>query len=449
MNYQLPEKIQTIIKKFEQSDHQIYLVGGVVRDLLLQRDHQDWDLTTSATPEQMLTLLQDLSGFEGEPFYNNQFGTVGLPFEDGVIQITTMRKEGVYKDSRHPEEVFWTEKIEEDLARRDFTVNAMALNKDILIDPFAGQDDLEHKVIKAVGDPNKRFEEDALRLLRAVRFASQLGFMIESSTWQAIIQNKQLLEHISWERIRDELLKILVSEFAVEGMTLLRTSGLLEIILPEVTACFGVAQDGENHDRKYDVGDHLIQTMKYTPSNDPIVKLAALLHDIGKPKTFKVRDGNPTFYHHEIEGAKMSSKIAERLRLSKKDSQRLETLVRFHMFSVDEKQTDSALRRFIKNVGKENLEAMMAIREGDRLGGGTATATSWRLEQFKERIAQLLIKPFTVADLAIDGHDVMAELSLPAGRKIGELLNQLFEEVVEDASKNNREYLLKRLTEIS
>lgn len=437
----IPLEIKSVMDQFHQAGFQVYLVGGVVRDLLLKRPHADWDLTTDATPEQIMELFPD-------GFSNNQFGTVGVDTKQGVVQITTMRKEGKYLDARHPSEVSWTKNLEEDLARRDFTINAMAWDEKI-IDPFSGQADLTKKVIKAVGDADKRFNEDALRLIRAIRFASQLGFIIEEKTWQAIIKNKDLLTIISWERIRDELLKIIVADFAEEGIRMLKSSGLLEIILPEVIPSFGIEQSGEKHDRTYDIGEHLILTMKHTPSTDPVVKLAGLLHDIGKPKTLKIKDSNTTFYHHEHVGADMVKRIALRLRLSKKDSDKLFKLVRFHMFPVDERQTDSALRRFITNVGVENIDDIMALREGDRIGGGTANATSWRLEQFKERVQKLLTKPFTVKDLKVNGKDVMETLNIPAGRKVGEILDQLFAEVLEDAEKNNKEYLLKRIKEIN
>ncbi len=440
MEYLLPPEVQDIITTLKQAGYQVFLVGGVVRDLLLNRPHSDWDLTTNATPEQMLQLFPDSHN-------NNQFGTVGIPLENGVVQITTMRQESDYQDSRHPDSVTWTNKIEEDLARRDFTINAMALDGSTLVDPFNGQQDLQDKIIKAVGEPEKRFQEDALRLLRAIRFSSQLGFQIDNDTWQAILQNKDLLKNISQERIRDELLKIIVSQYADQGMIMLKSSGLLEIILPEVIAGFEIMQQGPRHARKYNIGEHLIASMCFTPTTDPIVKLAALLHDIGKPKTLRMKDGNTTFYHHEMVGAEMALEITKRLKLSAKEQERIYTLVRYHMFPVNENQTDSALRRFIKNIGIENIEPMMAIREGDRLGGGTASPTSWRFEQFKERIQQLLIKPFSINDLKINGHDVMETLNIPASRKIGEILNQLFEEVIEDPSKNDKEYLLKRLPE--
>lgn len=457
MEFKLPEEVLAILNKFREANYEIYIVGGAVRDLLMGREVHDWDFTTNAKPEEILKIIP-------EGFYNNDFGTVGLATDIGVLEITTMRKEGEYKDSRHPDEVSWTDKIEEDLARRDFTINALALKfsataeylsfegrgqgegEYTLVDPFNGQSDLKNKSLKAVGDPNKRFKEDALRLMRAVRFATQLDFKIEEKTFAAIEENADLLKEISWERIRDELLKILASNHPYEGVSLLKDTGLLEIILPEVTQCFGIVQEGPKHDRIYDIGVHSFLSLKHCPSKDPIVRLATLIHDIGKVETMRVQsDGNVTFYGHDVVGGKLAKQVAQRLRLSNKQIEKVVSLVRWHMFTLDEKQTDSAIRRFIKNVGLENVDDMMALRVGDRLGGGTKTAVSWRMEEFRKRIDQVLEKPFSISDLKINGQDVMETLKIKPGPKVGEILNQLFQEVLEDADKNNREYLLDRI----
>lgn len=451
----LPDEVYTVISKFLNADYKIYLVGGVVRDILLKRDHKDWDLTTEATPEQILDLFPD-------GFYNNQFGTVGIKLsavssqssasqEAQILEVTTMRKEGVYKDSRHPSEVSWTKDIKEDLARRDFTINAMAMElslngKPKLVDPFDGQKDLEQKLIRAVGEPDKRFQEDALRLMRAIRFSAQLGFGIDPVTLQSVKNNAELIKNISWERIRDELFKILESDHYYEGIVLLMDAGLLQYILPEVTKCFGIVQEGPKHDRVYDIGEHLLLSLKFCPSKDPLVRFACLVHDIGKLDTFrKDQSGNVTFYGHEIVGARIVKEIGKRLRLSSKEIERLYSLVRWHMFTVSEFQTDSAVRRFIRNVGLENIEDMMAVRVGDRLGGGTLTETSWRMEEFKKRIEEVMKKPFSISDLKITGTDVMEILQIKPGPKVGEILNKLFQEVLEDASKNNHEYLAEQV----
>lgn len=442
----LPDGIYQVISKFLKANFRIYLVGGAVRDILMKKLHKDWDLTTDATPEQILEVFPD-------GFYENKFGTVGINTKSGILEVTTMREEGIYKDSRHPSEVSWTKEIEQDLGRRDFTINAIAIEMNsthpnpIIIDPFSGQEDLKKKLIRCVGEAEKRFQEDALRLIRAVRFCAQLNFEIEEKTLESIKNNAQLIQSISWERIRDELFKILESENAYEGIVLLKDTGLLDYILPEVTACFGIVQEGPNHDRTYDIGDHLLLSLKFCPSKDPLIRLAALIHDIGKKATFrKDVKGNVTFYGHEIAGARLSKEIGRRLRLSSKQIEKLYALVRWHMFTVSEAQTDSAIRRFIKNVGLENIEDMMAVRVGDRLGGGTATETSWRMEQFKLRIKEVLQKPFSISDLKITGTDIMEILQIKPGPKIGQILNELFKEILEDAEKNNKEYLIERIT---
>lgn len=461
---QLPLSVKTILKAFQAASFQIYIVGGSVRGLLVGREVEDWDFTTDAKPEEILKLFP-------EGFYDNKFGTVGIPESavssqqliekksksrrlkaaSSIYEVTTMRKEGVYEDFRRPSSVEWTSKIEEDLARRDFTINAIALSpQGEIIDPFNGQGDLKQKIIRAVGDPTLRFKEDALRLIRATRLATQLMFTIEPSTRQALITHSELINQISWERITLEFLKILILPNIDEGVRLLKKVGLLKHILPELEACFGTVQQGPKHARTYDIGEHSLLTAKFTPSENPIVKLAALLHDIGKVPTYKIDEkGNVTFYGHDVVGGAMVKKITQRFKLSNKDRGKLFILVRYHLFTVEEKQTDSAVRRFIRNVGIENLEDMWALREGDRLGGGTSTPTSWRLEKFKDRVKQLLKKPFTISDLKVDGHDVMRELSISPGRKVGEILKILFLEVLEDASKNNQEYLLERIRQIS
>jgi len=453
MDYKLPNEVKNILDKFTSSGYQIYIVGGAVRDLLMGKKVEDWDFTTDAKPEEILKLFPD-------GFYDNKFGTVGVPvnptskvgsdsFE--VYEITTMRKEGDYKDHRHPVEVSWTNKIEEDLARRDFIINALALNsKGDLVDPFGGEKDLKNEIIKAVGDPNTRFQEDALRLIRAIRFTSQLEFNIDKETFEAIKQNAPLIREIAYERIRDELFKILEGMNPYIGIVKLREAGILQIILPELERCFGIMQKGPKHTRVYDIGEHSLLTLKHTPSTDPLVKFAALLHDVGKADTVATAvDGNVTFYNHDVVGGNLVVKIAKRFNLSKKQTEKLFRLVRFHMFTVTEHQTDSAIRRFIKNVGLENIEDIMALRVGDRLGGGTQTETSWRMEKFQQRIKQVLQKPFSISDLKINGRDIMKQLKIKPGPKVGEILNKLFEEVLEDTSKNNRDYLIQKTLELA
>ncbi|MBL7150836.1 CCA tRNA nucleotidyltransferase [Candidatus Microgenomates bacterium] len=438
----LPSEAKKIINKLKKAGFESWVVGGSVRDLIMGRTTKNWDFTTNATPTQILKLFP-------KGFYDNRFGTVGIPQENGeVFEITTYRREKGYSDQRHPDKIKWGQSLEEDLSRRDFTINAIAFNGEKLIDPFGGQKDIKKKIIRTVGDPKKRFSEDALRLMRAIRIATQLTFLIERVTFSAIKKNAHLIKKISAERIRDELLKILSSDFPADGFYLLRNSGLLEQILPELEACFDVPQQSPKRHHLHDVGTHAFLSLKNCPSKDPLVRFTTLLHDVGKPATFrKNKESVITFYNHEVIGASIARNIGQRLRFSKKNRQRLVTLIRWHQFSVDERQTDSAIRRFIKRVGKENLSDILAVRVGDRLGGG-ARETSWRLERFKKLLIEVQKQPFSVTDLKISGHDVMKILKLNPGPLVGKILNILFQEVVEDKEKNKKEYLLKRIKEV-
>lgn len=435
-----------------------------MRDLLYGRAIKDWDFTTSATPEEILKLFPD-------GFYDNKFGTVGIPIKDqrskikdqndkgiyeenSVVEVTTFRTETAYSDRRHPTEVKWGKTVDEDLSRRDFTINAMALeagdNATNIIDPFGGQEDIKKKLVRAVGDPNLRFKEDALRLMRAIRFATQLAFHIDEKTLQAIIEDAPLLAEISKERIRDEFMKILASEYPYEGVMLLKNTNLLKYIVPELLEGVDFSQERPGRHHKTDVFTHNLLALKYCTSKDPLVRFATLIHDVAKPRVARQdAEGYVIFHNHEMAGAKMAREIADRLRFSKKEKEKISMLIRWHMFTVDEHITDAAVRRFIRRIGVENVRDMMDLRIGDRLGGGTQTAESWRLKLFKERVEkQLGPAPFSINDLAVDGNDVMRELKTQPGSKIGEILQKLFEEVDEDLSKNNKEYLLKRIKEL-
>lgn len=452
----IPPFILDIYKKFQDADYEVFLVGGCVRNLLLEKEVKDWDMATSATPDQILRLFPD-------GFYDNIFGTVGIPvpYEEKtvVVEITTFRTEQGYSDRRRPDNVTWGKTIEEDLARRDFTINAIALTLSMLnaefstriIDPFHGQRDLADGIIRAVGDPKLRFKEDALRLMRAVRIATQYEFSIEVQTWEELVKDSELLAAISSERIRDELLKILASDHPYDGIMLLKNAGLLRFILPELLEGVGVSQERPGRHHVSDVFTHNVLSLKYCAAIDPVVRFATLLHDVGKPKVQgKDEQGYIVFYNHEVVGARIARDICDRLHFSKKDREKVFTLIRWHMFTVDEHITDAAVRRFIRRVGVENVKDMMDLRVGDRLGGGTQKAESWRLKLFKKRLEeQLQPAPFSITDLAINGNDIIQELNIKPGRKIGELLQKLFEEVDEDLEKNTKEYLLKRIHELA
>ncbi len=435
----LPPRIKKVFQTFQKEGWQIYLVGGAVRDLLLQRPFHDWDFTTNAPPKAIQKLFP-------QSFYHNKFGTVTIPLaKNQNIEITPFRQEADYHDYRHPSKIRWGKTLEEDLQRRDFTINAIALSYQKrrvgIIDPYEGQEDIKKQLIRAVKNPEERFHEDALRMLRAIRLSSQLGFLIEKNTFAAIQKNAGLIKKISAERIRDELWKILASRYPAEGINFLRTSHLLHYLIPELEAAYGVAQ-AKHH--IYDVWTHSLKALASCPSPDPLVRFATLIHDIGKPVTARGEGAERTFYNHEVVGAKIARRLSQRFRLSKKDSQRLWRLVRWHQFTVEEHQTDKALRRFIRHVGKENLQDMLLLRTADRIGSGSRP-TSWRFELFKKRLAEVQKQPFTIKDLKINGHEVMEKLKIPPGPLVGKILQALFHEVEENPKHNQRRYLLKQL----
>jgi tRNA nucleotidyltransferase (CCA-adding enzyme) len=477
MRVSLPLEVIALVSILQKAQFSVEVIGGAVRDTLLKRETNDWDLTTNAKPEEIQKLFP-------EHFYENEFGTVGITRQhireqlgwsiegmdedhlDEVFEITTYRSDSTYSDHRRPDSVEWGTTLEQDLARRDFTINAMAFSfvadehewhvltdadtlevNAKLIDPYNGQTDLKNKTIRTVGNPDERFQEDALRMLRAVRFGAQLGYVLDMEVAVALQQNAGLIAHVSWERIRDEFLKTIVTDFAEQALTLLATTGLLQYILPELLDAKGIDQRGHH---EYDVWTHSIRACAFCPSKDPIVRLATLLHDIAKPETqapLEGSEGEFTFFNHEVVGARTAKEICYRFKLSKEETQRVFTLVRWHMFHYQPSMTDSAIRRFIRRVGVENIEDIMALREADRLGSGSKK-TSWRLEEMKERIEEQLHQPMQVRDLAVKGKDVMEVLGIAPSRKVGDILQILFEEVLDNPEKNTREYLLGRLSEI-
>ncbi len=438
----MPKSVQDILNKFDKAGYEIYIVGGAVRDIIMGRLTNDWDFTTNATPKEILKIIPG-------GLYNNQFGTVFTDNPDDATrphEITTFRKEEGYSDFRHPEKITWGKSLKEDLSRRDFTINSLALEKDFkVIDFYKGQEDIKNKLIRAVGDPDARFGEDALRMMRAVRIGAELGFLIEDKTFEAIKKNATLINKIAKERVKEELFKILASASPYDGIVLFRNSGLMQEVLPEMEKCFGVEQKSPGRHHIYDVGNHLLMSLKNCKSPDPVTGFATLIHDIGKPLTYKkLESGVITFYNHEMVSTKIAENIAERLRFSNKEKDKFIALVRWHQFTVDERQTDSALRRFLRNTGLENVEDMLSLRVADRLGGG-ARETSWRLEEFKKRLIEVQKQPFTVRDLKINGNDVMKVLRLRSGPAIGKILNDLFDKVVEKKIENEKAALLKAL----
>lgn len=453
-NSVMHKKIITPVREFMNSflshQHEIFIVGGAVRDMFLDSITTDWDFATDANPDQIMRSFPD-------SFCHNAYGTVTIKWPQNasndekvnLFEVTPYRTDHGYSDRRRPDEVKWASTIHDDLARRDFTVNAMAYNGKDIIDPFGGQADIEAKLIRAVGDADTRFSEDALRMLRAIRFASQLGFLIEEKTRDSIARNAPLITHISWERIRDEFFRILMSPHPAEGILFLKNSNLLRYILPELDVCFDIPQKSPKRHHIYDVGTHMIMSLKNCDSNDVITRFATLIHDIGKSKTFHKDPETEmiTFYNHEVVSTQQATHIAERFRLSNDEKERFIKLVEHHQFVVSEDLSDNAIRRFIRNIGKDNLEHMFALRRADRLGGA-AKETSWRTELFKKRVAQLLIEPFTVRDLKVDGNDVMKELDIKPSRQVGDILNDLFVKVENKEVPNEREKLIPLIHEV-
>lgn len=448
----IPREVGDILKKLEENGFTAQAVGGCVRDLILGKKPKDWDICTDALPEKIQELFPD-------NFYANQYGTVTVKQESKdetlrEIEVTTYRVDADYSDKRHPDEVRFTRNLEEDLARRDFTINAMAMDKNGQItDPFGGQQDLSEKVIKAVGEAEKRFNEDALRMLRAVRFSVYLNnvkqsWKIEEKTKEAIKKNAGWLEAISKERVRDELEKILMSSQPDQGICLLHELGLLIHIIPELEKGVGVSQ---NRHHIYTIFEHNVLSLKFAAQKkyNLVVRLAALLHDIAKPQAKRGEGPDSTFYNHDMLGAKAAARILERLHFSRQVIERVATLVRNHMFVYDVGTvTEAAVRRLLVRVGKENMNDLIALRVADRLGSGVPKAQPYRLRHFQYMVEKVQHDPISVKMLKLNGNDLMQLLSIEPGPKIGAILDVLLAEVIEKPSKNIKEYLSARAKEL-
>ena len=443
----LPQEVTDVLQKLESAGFEAHIVGGCVRDLLSGREPQDWDVTTNAIPAEIQTIFPD-------SFYENNFGTVTIKTGSenqtlAQIQITPYRKEAKYTDKRHPEEIVFASKLEDDLSRRDFTVNALAMDKEgAITDLFEGQKDLKGKTIRTVGNPEERFGEDALRLLRAARLATVLDFTIEETTLEAIKNNRQWLQAISQERIRDEFMKVIDSPRTYEGMLLLLETGLLEFIIPELLEGVEV---GQNLHHVYTVWEHNVRALKYTVEKNysSHVRLAALLHDVGKPRTKRGDGKYSTFYGHDVVGARMTAKIMERMRFSKDLTEKVVRLVRYHLFYYNVGEvTESSVRRLLSKVGPENMDDLLRVREADRIGSGTPKAVPYKLRHLKYVIDKVSHDPISAKMLAVKGDDVMQELEMKPGPKIGLILNSLLAEVLDDPSKNTKEHLQKRIHEL-
>jgi len=449
----IPASVHALLHRSWDAGHAAYVVGGSLRDLLMGGGAHDWDLATSARPEQTAAL------FPGA-IYENRFGTVAVP-ADGLpepVQITTFRTDHDYADFRRPHRIEFGDSIDLDLARRDFTINAMAWGATPaapdrstapdrsapartpqlpgLVDPFGGQADLATRTLRAVGDPRRRFEEDALRMIRAVRFAATLDVGIEAATLAGIQARAELVRHLSGERIAIELSKLLAAPRPSVGLRLMSDTGLLTPISPDLAAQRGVPQ---NKVPDEDLWDHTLRTVDAAPADPPHLRLAALLHDIGKPATFA--DGR--FLRHEVVGAELAGGLLDRLRWPHADRDRIVHLVRMHMFGYEPSWSDTAVRRFIAKVGVEALDDLFALREADNVGSGREAAAG-RLDEVRARVAAQL-EAHVVLDLrglAVDGDDLMQELALAPGPQLGRILDALLDRVISDPATNRRSTLL-------
>jgi len=476
----IPDYVKNIIEKLEQAGFEAYIVGGCVRDLLMASfakameakakiQPKDWDVTTNAKPEEILRIFKD-----GK--YDNVFGTVIVPIKnkqgetENAVEVTTYRSEQGYSDRRHPDRVVFEEELDKDLSRRDFTINALAIkstkskipiSKQIqsrnvmrdkiqnywIIDLFGGQKDIKKKIIRAVGEPVDRFKEDALRMMRAIRLACELGFAIEPKTERAIKKMAGNIKFIAKERIRDELIKILQSDRSYNGIMYLHNLKLLQYIIPELERGIGVSQCKHHI---YSVFKHSLLSLKHCPSKDWRVRLSALMHDIAKPQTKRFIGGDATFYNHDIVGAKVTKKVMRRLRFANEDIDKVTILIRNHMFYYNVGDvTEASVRRLIKKVGEENLKDLIDLRIADRLGSGVPKAKPYKLRHLEYMIKKVRKDPLSVKMLKINGDELMELLKIKPSVKIGAILDVLLSEVVEDPKLNNKKYLKQRSVELN
>ena len=445
-NTDIPLVVRATAETLENAGFEAYLVGGCVRDLLRGKTPKDWDLTTNAHPEQIQELFV-------EHYANNDFGTIGVKTEDEdptlqVIEITPYRSESGYTDLRRPDTVTFGVSLDEDLSRRDFTVNALAYRPktDTLVDHFGGMEDLDAKRLKTVGDAHGRFNEDALRMMRAVRLAAELGFVIEPSTMTAISENSLLLKRISIERVTAEFLRIINSSEPMQGIVFLEKLGLLEHFIPELKAGIGCDQSGIH---AFDVYEHNLRTLQAAADKDfpEHVRIASLFHDVGKPATRRTGGKNKhyTFFGHEVVGARMTKCILERLKLPRETTDTVVNLVRWHMFFSDpEMITLAAVRRTIVRIGDDHIDDLLNLRVCDRIGTGRPKEQPFRFRKYKAMVDEALRDPISVKMLKVNGDRIMEMTGEKPGRRLGYVLNALLEEALEDSTKNTAEYMEKR-----
>jgi len=450
----IPKEVVNTVETLEKGGFEAYLVGGCVRDIFLGRKPKDWDITTNAKPEQIQALFP-------KTVYENTFGTVAVIdelTEDQtlkVIEITPYRTESDYSDRRHPDQIKFSDNLEDDIKRRDFTVNAIAISlsngavKDT-VDLYEGISDIRNKIIKTVGEASDRFKEDALRMMRAVRLAVELGFTCNQETFTSIQSHSSLIKDVSIERIRDEFTKIIMSDSPKIGIEMLNEAKLLQFIVPELEQGIGIKQPQAHI---YDVWEHLLRTLQHSADKgyDLEMRLSALFHDIGKPKTkgFSHETNQPTFYGHEVVGSRETRKILEKIKFSRATIEKVTKLVRWHMFFADPEQISLAgVRRMVVNVGPDNIWNLMNLRMCDRIGTGRPKEDPYRLRKYKSMIEEAVRAPISVKMLKIDGKRIMAINNIQPGPKVGMILNALMEEVLDNPDLNTSEYLENKSTEL-
>jgi tRNA nucleotidyltransferase (CCA-adding enzyme) len=430
----VPAPVAELLASLRAGGHAAYVVGGCLRDALLGREPSDWDLTTDATPERIQALFP-------RSLYENRFGTVVVRHAHAQYEITAFRRDVSYSDHRHPDRVEFGTSIEEDLARRDFTVNAMAWGAkpgeaDAFVDPHGGREDLARHLLRAVGDPDRRFHEDALRMVRAVRLAATLEFEVDPRTLAAIERNAGLAAQLSGERVAAELTKLLAAPRPSVGLRLMERTGLLAVIAPDLARQVGVPQNKITGD---DLWAHTLRTVDAAP-NRRLVRLAALLHDVGKPDT--LADGH--FHNHEKVGATLAREFLARLHAPRLTQERVAHLIRLHMFSYEPDWTDAAVRRFIRRAGTGAVDDLLALRAADNEGSGLAPQ-SGSLTALAARVKSQLeaCVPLGRNQLLIDGDDLRTELGLTPGKALGRILDELTERVIAEPALNDRAILLE------
>ncbi len=444
----IPDSIRntvvSIADRFSGAGFQCYLVGGSVRDLLLGIECYDYDFATNARPEQITRLFKRVAPT------GIKHGTVSILQDGSSYEVTTYRSDGNYADGRRPDTVSFSDSLEVDVSRRDFTINGLAYDvlKSEIIDHVGGMDDLRSGIIRTIGNPAERFNEDGLRPYRACRFASKLNFKIEDETFKAISGALDVSRRVSAERVRDELNKLLTTEKPSRGLEYMRRSGLMEIFLPELYHAYEV---GQNRFHIYDIYHHSVYSCDAAPKDNPLIRLAALLHDIGKvPTRRQGPDGEATFYNHEVVGAKMVKKIMRCLKYSNDEVEKVVNLVFNHMFHYTDEWTDGAVRRFMRKVGVENLDELFQLRLADRKGNGSREGMPFPILKLQQRIGRAIdeANAITVRDLNINGNEIMELFGLKPGPVIGKVLHELLELVLDDPSVNVNETLISEASRI-